>query len=118
MKFSKTSDIFPYLREFKTFFLTGPVGIGKTHFVKEYLWYLYEYDQVSSPTFLGCNTYETCDGLVYHFDCYLKKNLLFEIKVALSENAIVFIEWPIENLNIPHVLIDFKNKEVKFPDVL
>lgn len=88
------------INQCKTFFvvlLKGPVGAGKTHFVKEYMRIVYDFHEVTSPTFVFLNTYEVQGKIIGHMDCYNKINydILYETLMYYDQ---IFIEWP-ENLN-------------------
>ena len=72
------------------FFLYGPIGIGKTQFVKFFL----ENYEVNSPTFGFYNEY----GNNMHFDLYrADNNHLIDLKKIILENFLenkfIFIEW-------------------------
>lgn len=57
------------------FALYGPMGVGKTTFVKAVAACLGVEDDVTSPTFAIVNEYITADEKrVYHFDFYRVKN--------------------------------------------
>lgn len=81
--------------------LTGPLGSGKTHFVKGICSRYGIEDQVSSPSFIIVNEYEGNSGGSYiklnHFDLYRinSESELDEIGIAeyFNDNAICLIEW-------------------------
>ena len=60
----------------KTIGLIGPLGAGKTFFVKTLLekWEPDLVNQVSSPSFTVCNIYTTENLTVRHFDFYRLKS--------------------------------------------
>ncbi len=73
--------------------LTGKMGSGKTYFVKEYMKSIYEFNDVTSPTYATCNTYITHQGTnIKHFDFYIKYNP-HELEIAIEESDLIFIEW-------------------------
>ncbi|WP_207429317.1 tRNA (adenosine(37)-N6)-threonylcarbamoyltransferase complex ATPase subunit type 1 TsaE [Pedobacter sp. SYSU D00535] len=82
----------------KTFLFYGPMGAGKTTFIKSLCSALGVEDAVSSPTFSIVNEYSYPKGLIYHFDFYRLKaesealDLGFEDYLYSGEYC--FIEWP------------------------
>ena len=61
--------------ERRVFALEGPMGVGKTTFVKAVAEALGVEDEVTSPTFAIVNEYRTKGGeTVFHFDCYRLKD--------------------------------------------
>ena len=81
--------------------LSGPLGSGKTCFVKGICSHFGISDQVSSPTFIIVNEYEGVRGgeivRVVHFDLYRIRNTseLDEIgpESYFTEDTVVLIEW-------------------------
>ena len=58
-------------QSFRVFILNGPMGVGKTTFVKAICQELGVTDAVNSPTFSIVNEYCGRDNLlIYHFDFY------------------------------------------------
>ena len=83
----------------RVFALVGPMGVGKTTFVKAVAEALGVEDDVTSPTFAIVNEYRTgTGGTVYHFDCYRLKDLAEAMDMGCEEyfdsGAWCFIEWP------------------------
>lgn len=84
----------------KTIFaLYGPMGVGKTTFVKAIASCLGVTDDVSSPTFAIVNEYETNKGeVLYHFDFYrvnkISEALDFGYEEYFFSGRRCFIEWP------------------------
>lgn len=79
--------------------LSGPMGAGKTSFVKEVARQLGVEDTVQSPTFGIVNEYRLPDGRpLYHFDCYRLKNLEEAYNIGMEEyldsEGYCLIEWP------------------------
>ena len=91
----------------------GPMGAGKTTFIKAICEELGVEDVINSPTFAIINEYrsETTGELIYHFDLY-RINKLSEAEEIGTEDyfysgALCFIEWPekIEEL-LPGDVVD------------
>ena len=91
----------------------GPMGAGKTTFIKAICEELGVEDVINSPTFAIINEYrsETTGELIYHFDLY-SSNKLSEAEEIGTEDyfysgALCFIEWPekIEEL-LPGDVVD------------
>ena len=96
----------------------GPMGAGKTTFIKAICEELGVEDVINSPTFAIINEYrsETTGELIYHFDLY-RINKLSEAEEIGTEDyfysgALCFIEWPekIEEL-LPGDVVDVKISE-------
>ncbi len=83
----------------RIFALYGPMGVGKTTFVKALCRHLGSTDIVSSPTYSIINQYLTPSGLsIFHFDFYRIKNLVEVYNLGYEDyffsGAYCFIEWP------------------------
>lgn len=81
------------------FALYGPMGVGKTTFVKAVGVCMGVEDDVSSPTFAIVNEYITKKGeSVYHFDFYrvntISEALDFGYEEYFYGGCKCFIEWP------------------------
>ena len=86
-------------RDTRVFALQGPMGVGKTTFVKVVTEVMGVEDDVTSPTFAIVNEYRAADGkVVYHFDCYRLKNIGEAMDMGCEEYFYsgdrCFIEWP------------------------
>ena len=85
--------------ERRVFALEGPMGVGKTTFVKAVAEALGVEDEVTSPTFAIVNEYRTKGGeTVFHFDCYRLKDAGEAMDMGCEEyfesGARCFVEWP------------------------
>ena len=83
----------------KIFALYGPMGVGKTTFVKAVAACEGVVDEVSSPTFAIVNEYQTAQGkAMYHFDFYRVKDAMEAMDFGYEEYFFggdrCFIEWP------------------------
>jgi tRNA threonylcarbamoyladenosine biosynthesis protein TsaE len=83
---------------YKKFAFYGPMGSGKTTFIKAICKELGATDNVTSPTFSLVNEYLTGNGeILYHFDLYRIKNMdeLFDLgyEEYFYSDHYVFIEW-------------------------
>lgn len=81
------------------FLLTGPLGAGKTTFVKEFLAsYGLAPTEVQSPTFLKLLEYEVPgEGLCLHLDLYRLDSVRELERLSLEsyeDTRFVFVEWP------------------------
>ena len=92
--------------------LYGPMGVGKTTFVKAVAECLGIDDDVNSPTFAIVNEYLTAgEESVYHFDFYRVKNIEEAMDFGYEEyfysGSRCFIEWPemVESLLPDNTLI-------------
>lgn len=81
------------------FALYGPMGVGKTTFLKAVARALQVTDEVTSPTFAIVNEYVTReDETIYHFDFYRVKDMTeamdFGVEEYLYSGNRCFMEWP------------------------
>ena len=88
-----------YVGNRKIFALYGPMGVGKTTFVKAVCRCLGVEDDVSSPTFAIVNEYVTSEGeSLYHFDFYrvnsIEEAMDFGYEEYFYGGRRCFIEWP------------------------
>ncbi len=88
-----------YVGNRKIFALYGPMGVGKTTFVKAVCRCLGVEDDVSSPTFAIVNEYVTGEGeSLYHFDFYRVNSISEAMDFGYEEyfygGCRCFIEWP------------------------
>ena len=92
-------EFLKYVGDRTIFALYGPMGVGKTTFVKAVARCLEVEDDVSSPTFAIVNEYVTKKGdSLYHFDFYrvntISEALDFGYEEYFYSGNKCFIEWP------------------------
>ncbi len=99
-----------YLKEGDVVFLKGPLGSGKTTFVKGVARGLgYPEDRVKSPTFTFLNIYPG-RVKIYHVDLYRSsEDLEFLRDVLPPEDGVLLVEWPeeLEDLK-PTVFVEIR----------
>lgn len=90
----------PRLEKYKIFTFQGPLGAGKTTFIKSFLRECGVGDIITSPTFTYVNIYKTNKGRIFnHFDLYRLETLEDFLNSGFDEyfyreNSWSFIEWP------------------------
>lgn len=94
-------DILQATEPHRVFAFDGPMGAGKTTFIKSLCEQMGTNDVVNSPTFAIVNVYDIDQpyrGEVYHFDCYRLKDIREAIDFGAEEylysGNYCFIEWP------------------------
>ena len=94
-------DILRVAEPHRVFAFDGPMGAGKTTFIKKLCEQMGTVDVVNSPTFAIVNVYDVEQpyrGEVYHFDCYRLKDMReamdFGAEEYLYSGNYCFIEWP------------------------
>lgn len=93
------AEFLKYVGERTIFALYGPMGVGKTTFVKAVGTCAGVIDDISSPTFAIVNEYQTeKGGVIYHFDFYrinkISEALDFGYEEYFFSGNKCFIEWP------------------------
>ena len=85
----------------RVFAFDGPMGAGKTTFIKKLVEEMGSVDIVNSPTFAIVNVYDVEQpyrGELYHFDCDRLKDIREAIDFGAEEylysGNYCFIEWP------------------------
>jgi tRNA threonylcarbamoyladenosine biosynthesis protein TsaE len=76
--------------------LEGPLGAGKTHFVKAVAVSLGIRDEVTSPTFTLLHRYGFGEKLLHHFDWYRLESSAEVLALGLDEyygEGLMIIEW-------------------------
>ena len=96
-----SEKISKFIKQFKTIFLYGDLGVGKTTFVKYFINNLQKKEktkitEVLSPTFNIVYEYKIKKSRIQHFDLYRlkKKKECLNIGLFEDENVISIIEWP------------------------
>ncbi len=87
------------MRDKKVFAFFGPMGVGKTTFIKALCNELGVVEIVTSPTFALVNEYQTGSGdVIYHFDFYrinkIEEVFDFGYEDYFFSDNYCFIEWP------------------------
>lgn len=77
----------------------GPMGAGKTTFIKAICKALEVEDLVNSPTFSIVNQYDTvASDIIYHFDFYRLESPQEALDIGfedyINSDAICLMEWP------------------------
>ena len=83
--------------------LEGPLGAGKTHFVKGAAAALELQDEVTSPTFTLLQSYGNSEHRLHHFDFYRLNNSVEAIELGLDDyfsEGLCIIEWGDKFLNL------------------
>lgn len=85
--------------ENKVFAMFGPMGVGKTTFVKAVCEILGVEDTITSPTFAIVNEYRTNIGdQIFHFDFYRIRKVEEVYDMGYEDyvysGAVCFLEWP------------------------
>ena len=85
--------------ENKVFAMFGPMGVGKTTFVKAVCEILGVEDTITSPTFAIVNEYRANTGdQIFHFDFYRIRKVEEVYDMGYEDyvysGAVCFLEWP------------------------
>lgn len=76
--------------------LCGPLGVGKTAFVRGFLEALGHSGEVPSPSFAIVQPYEDVQPPVWHVDLYRIENRaeIEELGLDAAADAVLLVEWP------------------------
>jgi len=88
--------LLPLMRQAGCVSLEGPLGAGKTHFVKAVAAHLGITEPVTSPTFTLLHTYRSDAFLLHHSDWYRLDSAAEAEALGLDEyygEGLTFIEW-------------------------
>jgi tRNA threonylcarbamoyladenosine biosynthesis protein TsaE len=96
---SETAETFGNLfKNYRVFAFFGPMGVGKTTFIKALCESVGVKDSVSSPTYSIINEYRFPDGKIYHMDLYRIKDeeeaAQTGVEDCLYSGEICLVEWP------------------------
>lgn len=97
-------ELLPLLRKAGVVSLEGPLGAGKTHFVKAVAIAAGLTEEVTSPTFTLLQSYGMGDARIHHSDWYRLESEGEVLALALEDyyaEGIFFIEW---GDKFPHLL--------------
>ena len=90
------SFLLPELLQAKVVSLEGPLGAGKTHFVKAVASALGIISEVTSPTFALLQSYGTDEHFLHHSDWYRLESAEEVLALGLEEyygDGLTIIEW-------------------------
>lgn len=90
------SRLLPLMRQAGCVSLEGPLGAGKTHFVKAVAAHLGITEPVTSPTFTLLHTYRSDSSVLHHSDWYRLDSAAEAEALGLEEyygEGVTFIEW-------------------------
>lgn len=76
--------------------LSGPLGVGKTTFVRGFLAGLGHGDEVPSPSFAIVQPYEALRPPAWHADLYRLNDPaeLAELGLDAADDGVLLVEWP------------------------
>lgn len=91
-----TACLLPLIQKAGCVSLEGPLGAGKTHFVKAAAAHLGITEPVTSPTFTLLHTYRSQPCVLHHSDWYRLGSAAEAEALGLEEyhgEGVMFIEW-------------------------
>jgi len=86
----------PELIKYSVVSLEGPLGAGKTHFVKALAWAMGITEEVTSPTFTLMHSYGSRELSLHHSDWYRLESEEEILALGLEEyygEELMIIEW-------------------------
>jgi tRNA threonylcarbamoyladenosine biosynthesis protein TsaE len=89
-------ELLPLLKKAAVVSLEGPLGAGKTHFVKAVSMALGITEDVTSPTFTLLQSYGSGDSRMHHSDWYRLESAGEVLALSLDEyyeEGVMLIEW-------------------------
>lgn len=96
----------------ENFFLTGPLGAGKTTFIRKFCQHLGAKEPIHSPTFSLMHQYPTDNKTIYHLDLYRlnDEDEVYDLGIEeiLSLSGYKFIEWMDKFPSIPKQGLELK----------
>ena len=90
------AKLLPLMRESRVVSLEGPLGAGKTHFIKATALELGITEDVTSPTFTLIQSYGSGDQRLHHSDWYRLESEAEVIALGLEDyydDGMMLIEW-------------------------
>ena len=114
----------------KIYAFQGPMGAGKTSFIRALCAVKNVKEMVSSPTFSIINEYSYTDGVLYHLDLYRLKNEQEAVRAGVEDclysGAVCLLEWPERapgilpegTLGIVLETIDQKSRKITAPSII
>lgn len=96
-------QLLPTLLSAQVISLEGPLGAGKTHFVKAVALAMGITEEVTSPTFTLLQSYDSAEGQLHHCDWYRLESAEEALALGLEEyydEGLMIIEWGDKFLDI------------------
>lgn len=90
------AEVFHHLEKTSIISLEGPLGAGKTHFVKAIATAMGIHEEVTSPTFTLLQSYGTSENRLHHGDFYRLQSEAEALDLGLNDyflEGLTIIEW-------------------------